>query len=307
MQPIIDLTGSTPSPIRLPESRCAEEKAASPHDVPSPTGSSSPVSSKSRASEDNTNSSLLDLTNTKYQDLDVSLDSSLRLPSNNRTSSIKRTPTPPPPRTKRKSVTFATPLEKVVEERLGILAKAAASGPTTTDEFDELEYLEVTPELARGNGSSRVDGFHGLCKRLTIEPRHIHLSSPPASLTAEPLSLLSSPLAPCRSRPYPTGATPSTAVRAKQKPRARDISLSPLARAESIGSGSYLIPIMEVGSLRITTYHAYHASSQVLDEIHDVIKNNIQTRFERLDNNVVELRRHILRQTQADLTALLDE
>jgi hypothetical protein len=59
--------------------------------------------------------------------------------------------------------------------------------------------------------------------------------------------------------------------------------------------------------LRVTIYRAYHASSQVLDEIHDVIKNNIQTRFERLDNNVVELRRHILRQSQADLTALLDE
>jgi hypothetical protein len=64
---------------------------------------------------------------------------------------------------------------------------------------------------------------------------------------------------------------------------------------------------MEVGSLRVTTYHAYHASSQVLDEIHDIIKNNIQTRFERLNSNVVELRRHIFRQTQADLTALLDE
>jgi hypothetical protein len=45
----------------------------------------------------------------------------------------------------------------------------------------------------------------------------------------------------------------------------------------------------------------------VLDEIHDIIKDNIQARFERLDSNVVELRRHILRQTQADLTVLLDE
>ena len=97
------------------------------------------------------------------------------------------------------------------------------------------------------------------------------------------------------------------AARAKQKPRARDISLSSPARAESIGSGSYLIPIMEVGSLRVTFYRAYHASSQVLDEIHDIIKNNVQTRFERLNSNVVELRKHILRQTQADLTALLDE
>ena len=48
-------------------------------------------------------------------------------------------------------------------------------------------------------------------------------------------------------------------------------------------------------------------SFQVLDEIHDIIKNNIQTRFERLNGNVVELRRHILVQTQIDLTALLDE
>jgi hypothetical protein len=305
MQLIVDLTGSTPSPIRLPVSRCAE-KVISPHDVPSPTGSSSPVLSKSRASEDNTNSSLLDLTDTKYQDFDVSLDSSLCLPSNNRTSSIKRTPTPPPPppRTKRKSVTFAAPLEKVVEERLGTLAEASAPAPTITDEFDELEYLEVAPELARGNGSSRVDGFHGLSKRLTIEPRHIHLSSPPAS---EPLSLPSSPLAPCQSRSHLTGAPPYTAARGKQKFRARDISLSPPARAESIGGGSYLIPIMEVGSLRVIAYRAYHASSQVLDEIHDIIKNNIQSRFERLNSNAVELRRHILRQTQADVTALLDE
>lgn len=307
MQPIIDLTGSTPSPIRLPISRCAEEKVPSPHDVPSPARSSPPVLSKGRASEDNTNSSLLDLTDTKHQDFDVSLDSSLCLPSNNRTSSLKRTPTPPPPRTKRKSVTFAAPLEKVVEERLGTLAEAAALAPTITDDFDELEYLEVAPEVARGNESSRSDGFRGLSKRLTIESRHNHLSSSPTSLTPDPQSLFSSPLALCQSRPYLTGAPPSAAARAKQKPLARDISLSPLARAESIRGGSYLIPIMEVSSLCVTTYRAHHASSQVLDEIHNIIKNNIQTRFERLNSNVVELRRQILRQTQADLTALLDE
>jgi hypothetical protein len=208
---------------------------------------------------------------------------------------------------KRKSVTFAAPLEKVVEERLGTLAEAAAPAPTITDEFDELEYLEVAPKLAQGNGPPRVDGLHGLSKRFTIEPQRIHLSSPPAPLIAEPLSLLSSPLALCQGRPYLTGTHPSTAARAKQKPRAHDISLSPSARAESIVGGSYLIPIMEVGSLRVTTYRAYHASSQVLDEIHDIIKNNIHTRFERLNSNVIELRRHILEQTQADLTAFLDE
>ncbi|KAH9999002.1 hypothetical protein BJV77DRAFT_652593 [Russula vinacea] len=45
----------------------------------------------------------------------------------------------------------------------------------------------------------------------------------------------------------------------------------------------------------------------VLDEIHAVIKSNIQTRFESFNGHVVELRRQILAQTQADLTALLDE
>jgi hypothetical protein len=64
---------------------------------------------------------------------------------------------------------------------------------------------------------------------------------------------------------------------------------------------------MEVSSLRITTDRAYHASSQALDEIHDIIKNNIQTRFESLSSNIVDLSGYILRQTQADLTGLLDE
>lgn len=306
MQPIIDLTGSTPSPIRLPTPGCAEGKVTSLHDVTSPAGSSPPVLSKGRASEDDTNSSLLDLTGTKHQDFDVSLDSSLCLPSNNRTSSIKRTPTPPPPRTKRKSVTFAAPLEEVVEGRLVTLAEVAAPAPTITDEFDELEYQEVTPELSRGNGSSRIDGFHGLSKRLTIESRHNHLSSSPP-LTHEPQFLPSSPLSLCPGRPYLTGAPPSAAARAKQKPLARDISLSPPARAEFIRGGSYLIPIMEVSLLRVTAYRAYHVSSQVLDEIHNIIKNNIRTRFESLNSNVVELRRQILGQTQADLTVLLDE
>jgi len=45
----------------------------------------------------------------------------------------------------------------------------------------------------------------------------------------------------------------------------------------------------------------------VLDEIHTIIKNNVQTRFERLDGQAVELRRLILAQTKADMTTLLDE
>jgi hypothetical protein len=287
--------------MRLPVSRCTDENITSLHNVPSP--STSPALSKGRTSEDTTNSSMLDLTGTKYRDFDVSLDSSLCLPSD-RTFIIKRTLTSPPPRTKRKSVTFAAPLEKVVEGSLRTLAEAGAPAATITDQVDDFEYPEVAPGLAQGNESSRVGGFHCLSKRIAIEPQPIHPSPLPAS--PSPLSLFSSP--PALYRPCLTEAPPSTAAHAKQKHRARDILLSPPTKAESTGRGNYLIPIMAVGPLRVTTYRSYDASSfQVLDEIHAIIKSNIQTRFERLDNNVVELRRQILAQTQADLTALLDE
>lgn len=253
MQPIvetIDLTASTPSPVRLPIDRCIGEKITSPHDLPT----SSPAS-KSRTTEDSTDSSLLDLTDTKYRDFDVSLDSSLCLPSN-RTSSIQRVLTPPPPRTKRKSVTFAAPLEKVVEERPE--TRATLAEVMVPDHLDELEYLEPVPELARGTGSSsRVDGFHCLSKRLAIEPQPTRLSPRSASPAAEPLSLPFSSLAPRPSRPYATEAPPSTAIRAKQKHRARDASTSPSTKAESTTPGSYLIPIMTVGLLcGVTAYRA---------------------------------------------------
>jgi len=196
----------------------------------------------------------------------------------------------------------------VVEGSLRTLAEAGAPAPTITDQVDDFEYPEVAPAsgLAQDNESSRVDGFHRLSKRIAIEPQPIHPSPLPASQTPEPLLLFPSP--PALYRPYLTEAPPSTAARAKQKHRARDILLSPPTKAESTGRGNYLTPIMAVGPLRVTTYRSYDASSfQVLDEIHAIIKSNIQTRFERLNNNVVELRRQILAQTQADLTALLDE
>jgi hypothetical protein len=47
--------------------------------------------------------------------------------------------------------------------------------------------------------------------------------------------------------------------------------------------------------------------TQVLDEIHDIIKKNVHTRFERLTNEAVELRGQILAQAQADMNELLDE
>ena len=252
MQPIvetIDLTGSTPSPVRSPIARCIGEEITFPHDVPT----SSPAS-KSRTTDDTTDSSMLDLTDTKYRDFDVSLDSSLCLPSN-KTSSIKRPPTPPPPRTKRKSVTFAAPLEKVVEERLETQATLAEA--MIPNHLDNLEYLEQAPELARGNGSSsRVDGFHSLSKRLAIEHQSARLSPRRVSPAAEPLSLLFSPLAPCPSRPYATEAPPSTAIRAKQRYRARDASTSPSTKVETTAPGSHLVPIMTVGLLCVTTYRA---------------------------------------------------
>jgi hypothetical protein len=253
MQPIletIDLTGSTPSPVRLPIARCIGEEITFSHDVLT----SSPAS-KSRTTEDTTDSSTLDLTDTKYRDFDVSLDSSLCLPSN-RTSSIQRVPTPPPPRTKRKSVTFAAPLEKVVDERPE--TQATLAEVMVPDHLDQLEYLELVPELARGTGSSsRIDGFHCLSKRLALEPQPTRLSPRSAPPAAEPLSFLLSPLAPCPSRPYATEAPPSTAIRAKQKHRARDASASPSTKAESTARGNYLIPIMTVGLLcDVTTYRA---------------------------------------------------
>lgn len=45
----------------------------------------------------------------------------------------------------------------------------------------------------------------------------------------------------------------------------------------------------------------------MLDEIHDIIKENVHTRFERLTNEAVELREQILAQAQADMNELLDE
>jgi hypothetical protein len=199
---------------------------------------------------------MLDLTDTKYRDFDVSLDSSLCLPSN-WTSSIERPPTPPRPRTKRKSVTFAAPIEEVVEERLE--TQAALAEPEVMVPVDDPEYLELAPELGRGNGPSRVDGLHCL-ERLAVESQPTHLSPRPPSPTAESLSLFS-PLTPCQSRRYPTEVPPSTAARAKQKHRARDASPSPSTEVKSTAPGGYLIPIMTVSLFYVTVYHAHNASS----------------------------------------------
>lgn len=322
---VIDLTGNTPSPMCLPVPGCVGDKTASLHDVPpgSPchvreeipslrdVPSDSPPFSKGGTSEDISYSSLVDLAGTKYRDLDVSLNSSLCLPSA-KTWEPKRSPTPPPPRTKRKGVTFAALPEEAIEENTETpQVPGAVLARTITEKSDELEYLELAPELAQGSGSSpRVDAFRGLGRRLPFEPRPSPPSPHPASrlgTTTQPLQLPSSPLALSHSATYRSEASLYTAKDAKQKYRAHPTSSSPSNKAETIARGNYVGPIMAVGSLYITLRRANDASSQVLDEIHTIIKNNVQTRFERLDGHAVELRRLILAQTKADMTTLLDE
>lgn len=226
---------------------------ASPHDTPN----GSPAPSNSRASEDISSSSLLDITGTKYRDFDVSLDSSFCLPFAKTSSLRHHPPTPPLPRTKRKSVTFAAPLEESVEGQLEspkVLAEVEAS--TTTNECAELDYLEPAPELVLGNKSpSRVDDLPCL-GRLSIEPGPVPPLPQPVSqlsMTTQPLSLLSSPLALRQSFTHILGAPLSTAAHAKQKHRARDTSPSPPTKAKSSTRGDYLIPIMAVGLWYMTT------------------------------------------------------
>ncbi|KAI0253876.1 hypothetical protein BJV78DRAFT_1359903 [Lactifluus subvellereus] len=282
----IDLTNETPTPMRSPKSGCAGENPTFSHDVPA----SSPVLSKRGVSEDNTGSSVLDLADSKYRDFDVLLDSSLCLPST-RTFVLKRPPTPPPPRTRRKNVTFA---DSVVEEQPETQeASAGVVAPATSNILDEVEYLELSPEPALAPESpSRVDESPHLVRRLKIEPRAVPPSPNPASrmrMPTEPLPSLPSFHAPRQNRAYLTVESLSSPTGAKRKHHVRGASPLP-AGAESMARGSYLVPIMAV-----------------LDEIHAIIKKNVHTRFERLTNDAVQLREQILAQIQADMSALLDE
>lgn len=75
----------------------------------------------------------------------------------------------------------------------------------------------------------------------------------------------------------------------KQRHRARGALLSP-AMVEPTARGGYLASIMAI-----------------LDEIHAIVKSNVQSRFESVTSDVAKLRKQILAQTQADMSALLDE
>jgi hypothetical protein len=208
------------------------------------------VVSKGGSSE-NPGSSVLDLTDTKYRDFDVTLDSSYCLPST-RTSILKRSPTPPRPRTKHKNVTFALSPEEVDEERLETSeAPVEAIDPATWNETDELEYFESEFEPPRNNGSSSsVDSFPCLGPRLSTKPQSI-LPSPtfyPRVGNAAGLSSLnSSPMALRRNRSRLSEVTLSTASDPKHRHSARDASLSP-SMVESAARGNYLASIMAVRS-----------------------------------------------------------
>ncbi|KAH9063712.1 hypothetical protein EDB83DRAFT_797774 [Lactarius deliciosus] len=246
----IDLTGDTPSPIHSPRSGLSSlEKSPFPHHV----GTSSPVVSRDGTSE-NTGSSLLDLTDTKYRDFDVPLDSSYCLPST-RTSLLKRLPTPPP-RTKAKNVTFALPPVEVDEEQLETFeAHMEVIAPVTRNETDELKYLELAFEPPRGNGSS--SSVDGLGPPLTTKPQAI-LPLPTSyyrvGKAAGPSSLLSSPVALRRNRSRPSGATLSTAADPNNRHCAREASLLP-AMVEPMARGDYLDSIMAVRTQNLVRYY----------------------------------------------------
>ena len=210
------------------------------------------------ATSENTGSSVLDLTDTKYRDFDVPLDSSYCLPST-RTSVLKRSPTPPPLRTKPKNVTFALSPEEVDEEQLETLeAPVGAIAPATGNETDELEYLELAFEPPRSNGSSSsVDSFPCLGPRLTTKPQAILPSPtfyPRVGKAASPWSLTSSPVALRRNRSRLSEVTLSTAANPKHRHSARDASLSP-AMVEPTARGNYLAPIMAVRSQNSARYY----------------------------------------------------
>jgi hypothetical protein len=223
---------------------------ASPH---SPLDGS-PMLSKGRASEDISSSSLLDLMDTKYQDFEVSLDSSFCLPFAKTSGLQCRPPTPPPARTKRKSVTFAAPPEEAVRQLETSKVPAEVEVSATTNRFAELEYLEPALELARDRGnesSSRVDDIHCLGRRLATEPRPLPHRVSQLNITAQPLPLLSSPLSLRQGYSHRSGAPLSTTANAKQKHRARDPPALPSIQAESNARGNYLMPIMMVGPWNI--------------------------------------------------------
>ncbi|KAI0303476.1 hypothetical protein B0F90DRAFT_1376531 [Multifurca ochricompacta] len=203
-----------------------------------------------------------------------------------------RPPTPPPPCLKRKSVTFASLQEGVKEQPTVQEIPSLVITPTRAP--DKREHIEVAPEVTQVNKlSPGVDDSLRSGLQLTVKPHFILPSSGLASrmrVTAESSSLLPSPPTLRRNHPYLTEATLSPTVSPKQRRHARNASSPSSGRAGPVACGSYLIPIMEV-----------------LDEIHVIIKSNIRMRFESASRDTIELRRQILAQAQADMTALLDE
>jgi hypothetical protein len=197
---------------------------------------------------------VLDLTDTIYRDFEVSLDSSYCLPSI-RTSVLKRSPTPPPPRTKQKNVTFALPYEEVDEEPLEILeVPEEGIAPATWKETDELGHHKLPFEPRRDNGSSSsVDRFPIPGPRLN--KLHAILPSPIFSPRVGKATVSrpdpSSPVAFRRNRSRLSEAALPMAANPKNRPRAW---LSP-AMVEPTARGGYLASIMVVRSQNLTRFY----------------------------------------------------
>ena len=197
---------------------------------------------------------MLDLTDTKYRDFDVSLDSSYCLPSI-RTSVLKRSPTPPLPRTKQKTVTFALPSEEVDDEPLEILeAPEEVIAPVPWKEMDELEDYKFPFEPGRDDeSSSSVDRFP--IPGPQLHKLHAILPSPTFSpqvgkaAVTRPDSF--SPAAFKRNRSRPSDAT---LPMPKHRHGARNALLLP-AMVEPTAQGSYLDSIMAVRSHNLAGFY----------------------------------------------------
>ena len=199
---------------------------------------------------ENTGSSVLDLTDTMYRDFDVSLDSSYCLPSI-RTSELKRSPTPPVPRTKKKSVTFALPSEEVDDELPEILeAPEEVVATATWKETDELEDHKLPFEPGRDNGSSSsVDRF--LIPGPQLNKLHAIFPSPTFSPRVGKATVTrpdsSSPIAFKRNRSRLSEVALPMAADSKHRHSARGALLS-RAMVELTARGGYLDSIMAVRS-----------------------------------------------------------
>ncbi|KAI0259955.1 hypothetical protein BC834DRAFT_590700 [Gloeopeniophorella convolvens] len=230
---MIDLTSDTPPPE--PVSRL--DPVTSVPALPRSSPATSPSPQDTVPSEGGTrSSSMLDLTETQYRDFEVSLDSSLCLPSA-RPKTLKRLPTPVPSRAKQKTVTFAPFVEEVVKADSGNQeAHEGAVAFNIKGEPEELEYLEFAPEAAQGQlGNDDPD------------PRPIR---PTNSRTPVRKTEALSPLAPslaCRQEhSYVAEVSPPPIFAPKRVLRPKDAPRPSSSKSKARRQGDYIDAIMTV-------------------------------------------------------------